>query len=243
MADERFPFTSIGRTRIDSLKKLLTRALVLLLPLAGCFEQSPARVKREQGQAPVPPGWTRLFDGVSLNNWVETDFGGQGRIEVRNGALTLGLGSTLTGVTWAGEDFPKTNYEVWVQAMRIDGHDFFCGMTFPVKDSFCSLIVGGWAGSTVGLSSIDDLDASENETTRTIHFEEGRWYTIQLRVTDSAIEAWIDGQPVVSQSVEGRRISIRPEVRLSRPFGIASWQTKAGLRDIRLRKLAGTEPR
>jgi len=225
---------------MDSLRNVLTLVLLLLLPLAGCGERAAKSVEREQEPGPVPPGWTRLFDGVSLKNWAETDFGGQGKVEVRDGTLILGQGGDLTGVTWAGGEFPTMNFEISLQAARIEGQDFFCGMTFPVKDSFCSLIVGGWAGSIVGLSSVDDLDASENETTRSIDFENGRWYTIQLRVTDDAIEAWIDGQPVIRQALAGREISIRPEVGLSCPFGIASWRTKAALRDIRLRTLDGT---
>jgi hypothetical protein len=34
-----------------------------------------------------------------------------------------------------------------------------------------------------------------------------------------------------------RKISIRIEVEPSRPLGIASWSTKAALRNIRIRKL------
>lgn len=222
---------------------MLALVLTVFLPLNRCVEPSAPRNDRSPEPAAIPPGWTRLFDGVSLKNWVETDFGGQGRVEVRDGMLILGRGDDLTGVTWAADEFPKTNFEISVQATRLDGQDFFCGMTFPVIDAFCSLIVGGWAGSTVGLSSVDGLDASENETTRSMDFENGRWYTIELRVTDDAIEARIDREPVIRQALEGRRISIRPEVRLSRPFGFASWRTKAALRDIRIRRLNDAEPR
>jgi hypothetical protein len=47
------------------------------------------------------------------------------------------------------------NYEIKLEAKKVTGNDFFCGMTFPVGDSFCSFIVGGWGGPVVGLSSID----------------------------------------------------------------------------------------
>ena len=63
------------------------------------------------------------------------------------------------------ETFPKVDYEVNLDAKRVAGNDFFCGITFPVGKRFCSLIVGGWGGATVGLSSIDGKDAAENETT------------------------------------------------------------------------------
>lgn len=44
--------------------------------------------------------------------------------------------------------------------------EFFCGLTVPVRTGTecVSLIVGGWGGSLVGISSIDGLDASETST-------------------------------------------------------------------------------
>ena len=78
---------------------------------------------------------------------------------------------------------PTTSYEVALQAMRVEGSDFFAGITFPVGGSFCSLILGGWGGSVVGLSSINGLDASENETSQSRQSESGRWYYVRIRVT------------------------------------------------------------
>ena len=75
---------------------------------------------------------------------------------------------------------------------RIEGNDFFCGMTFPAGKDPCTLIIGGWGGTTVGLSSIDGLDASDNSTRTLMQFEKNRWYHIRLAVTDTKIEAWID---------------------------------------------------
>lgn len=60
---------------------------------------------------------------------------------------------------------PVMNYELSLEAMRVDGSDFFCGLTFPVGSNFCSFIVGGWGGGVVGLSSLNSEDASQNETT------------------------------------------------------------------------------
>jgi hypothetical protein len=129
------------------------------------------------------------------------------------------------------------NYEASLEAMRMDGIDFFCALTFPVADSHCSFIVGGWAGSVVGLSSIDGRDASENETTRYMSFKDNQWYRIRVRVTEEKIEAWIDDQQVVNQPTKGRRIGTRIEVELSKPFGICAWETRAALRNIRVRRL------
>jgi hypothetical protein len=140
-------------------------------------------------------------------------------------------------VNWTGA-FPKSNYEVRLEAMRVDGYDFFAGITFPVGDSFCSWINGGWGGMVVGLSSLDDMDASENGTGISRKFESGRWYALRLRVTDDRIQAWIDDQAVIDASIANHAISLRPgEIEYSKPFGIASYSTTAKLRKIEYRQI------
>lgn len=191
---------------------------------------------RAQDPGAAGPGWQPLFDGRTLSNWKPTQFGGEGVVKVENGAIVLEAGNDLTGITWAGPELPASNYELALQAMRVSGHDFFAGVTFPVADSFCSLILGGWGGTVVGLSSIDGDDASENETSQTIDFDQGRWYDVRIRVTPARIEAWLDGRKIVSQDVKGRKIDTRMEVDASKPLGIASWRTKSALRNIRLQR-------
>ena len=134
--------------------------------------------------------------------------------------------------------FPEIDYEVTLDAKRVAGTDFFCGITFPVQIRFCSLIVGGWGGGTVGLSSIDGKDASENETTSRRNFETDRWYHIRLVVTDDYIRSWIDTSIGCRFYIlADKKLSIRPEVELSKPFGIASWNTTAAIRNIRLKRI------
>src|SRR6185436_8655928 len=121
---------------------------------------------------PKDEKWTALFDGKSLDGWKITEFGGQGDVEAVDGRMVIEMGSPMSGVTFAKKDFPKVDYEIRLEAMRVKGDDFFCGLTFPVRDSYCSFIVGGWAGSVVGISSIDGRDASENDTTQVKKFED-----------------------------------------------------------------------
>ncbi len=103
-------------------------------------------------------------------------------MEVADGRILMHAGNPLTGITWTGK-YPKMNYEISLDAMRVDGSDFFCGLTFPVGDDPCTFIVGGWGGGVIGLSSIDGSDASENETTRYQEFESGQWHKVRVRVT------------------------------------------------------------
>ena len=181
--------------------------------------------------------WKPLFDGKTLSNWKSTKFCGEGPVKVENGQIVLEAGTTLTGITWAGTELPTTNYEIALQAMRVEGRDFFAGITFPVADSFCSLILGGWGGTVIGLSSINTEDASQNETSQSMEFEMGRWYNVRIRVTPAKIEVWLDERQIISQDLKGNRITIRMEMERSTPLGIATWKTKGALRDIRLRQL------
>ena len=184
----------------------------------------------------MPQTEISLFDGKSLGQWKITDFGGQGDVYVKDGAIYLEMGNYMTGVTWGGP-LTRMNYEITLEAMRVDGSDFFCGLTFPVADNPCSLILGGWGGSICGLSNIDYYDAANNETTQVISFEDNKWYRVRLRVTPDRIEAWLDDEELVNIETTGRKIDIRAEVDLSQPLGIATWCTAGAIRNIHLRRL------
>jgi hypothetical protein len=190
-----------------------------------------------QGAKPAEPAGQALFDGKTLTNWQITKFSGEGAVAVENGQIVMDAGRPLTGITWAGPELPTTNYEITLQAMRVEGRDFFAGVTFPVADSFCSLILGGWGGTVIGLSSINGMDASENETSQSMEFASGRWYSIRIRVTTEKIEAWLDDRQIISQDLKGNKITTRSEVDPSQPLGVASYRTKAALREFRLRRL------
>jgi len=184
-----------------------------------------------------PASWKPLFDGKTLDGWKITNFGGEGDVDVEDGVIHMDFGSSLSGITYKGK-FPKTNYEVRLEAMRVDGVDFFCGLTFPVAESHASFIVGGWGGAVVGISSINGKDASENDTTSFMNFKQDRWYRIRLRVTPEKLEGWIDDKQVVDQSIIGKKISTRSEVNLSKPFGISTWETRSAYRMVQIREIA-----
>jgi hypothetical protein len=179
--------------------------------------------------------WENLFDGRSLAGWRVADFAGKGTVKVEGGKILLGMGY-MTGVARTNP-VPKMDYEVSLEAMRVEGSDFFCGLTFPVGADPCTLIVGGWGGGLVGLSSLDGNDAANNETSKFLTFENGRWYRIRLLVRPKSIKAWIDDEKVVDVDTTDRKLSIRWEVEECKPFGIATWSTAAALRNIRVRQI------
>ncbi len=180
--------------------------------------------------------WAPLFDGTSLAGWKQSDFLNPGITYARDRKLVIPAGEVLSGITWA-RDFPKMDYEIRLEAMRADGSDFFCGLTFPVNDSFASLILGGWGGTVCGISCLDGEDAANNETTTSILFKNRAWYTVRLRVTKDKLEAWLDNEKIVNADTKDRRIDVRIEVEESRPLGLATFQTTAALRNVRWRKL------
>jgi hypothetical protein len=205
--------------------------------LAACLAAAEEPAKKAKAD---PYQWRELFDGKSLDGWKATKFGSEGKVKVQEGSVVLATGEPMTGITWAG-DFPKTNYEVTLDGMKTEGNDFFATTTFPVGDSSCSFVTGGWAGTVIGLSSIDFNDASENATTGFKTFEKNHWYHFRIRVTKTKIECWIDQQKVVDFVTTGHKISLRFECEPCRPFGISSYMTAGRLRKIRLRQLKPEE--
>lgn len=217
---------------------LAALALTVLLP--GCG--------RPPAEAPDPTGWRPLFDGRSLAGWVPSGFDAEGPVRVepafRGGgpAILLGRGTTATGITWTrGPELPRQNYEIELEAMRVEGGDFFCGLTFPVGREACTLVVGGWGGTVVGISRVDRVDAAENETAREMEFADGRWYRIRLQVTPERLRAWIDDAPVVDLALAGKALSLRPgPTHRSLPLGVATYMTTGAIRGLRLRALPAT---
>jgi len=221
---------SFSRTNL-SCTFFLALCLGLIIVVQAGFSQT-ASDKSE---------WISLFDGKTLKGWKQSDFFKPGKSSVKDGVIILEKGSKMTGLTYDGRDFPKMNYEVSLESKRVDGRDFFCTTTFPVGESFCSFVVGGWGGSVTGLSSIDGIDASENQTGQGIEYKNDQWYKIRIRVTDKRVETWVDKEQTVDLDTTDVKLGIRIECNVSTPFGIASYDTVGAVKDIKVRNLSPAE--
>lgn len=229
-----------------------TNDLAIVAPIPSQIHKTPIQQPAFKTQEPekkkkADPEWTSkpqaLFDGKSLDGWETIEFGGQGDCETKDNRIELQAGDPFTGISSTRDDLPKTNYEISLEARKTDGIDFFCGLTFPVADSHCTLIVGGWGGSTVGLSCIDDQDASRNDTCSYLKFEKEQWYKIKVRVQPETIQVWIDDEKVVDKNIKGKKISLRGDTTLCEPLGLCSFMTVAEYKNIQLRKFAPVHPK
>ena len=207
-------------------------AVALLACAAGLGAEALEDKPRQDETA-----WTNLFDGKGLDGWRQSGYGGEGEATVEDGILTIPMGDRLSGITYTGE-VPKTNYEVEIEARRTAGTDFFVGLTFPVGESHASLILGGWGGGVCGISSLDGQDANQNDTRKVVRFKKGQWYAARLRVEPDRIRVWLDGQPIVDADIKGKQVDIRPEIALSKPFGLSTFATTAEVRRLRLRNIS-----
>jgi hypothetical protein len=216
--------------------KLPLFAVLLLacLPVFGADEAPKAA-------AETPSRERLLFDGKSLADWETVDIGGSGQVELEGGVMIINQGDSLSGVVYKKpQELPVTNYEISLMAKRLQGVDFFCALTFPVGDlkKCATLICGGWGGSVTGISSIDDVDASNNATGSYQKYEDDKWYAIRLRVTPENLSVWIDDKQVVDQDIKGRKVSLRPgPIESYAPLAISTYNTTGAIKAVRLKVL------
>jgi hypothetical protein len=182
-----------------------------------------------------------LFDGKSLDGWKKTSFYHAGEVTVEDGTIVMKAGGSMTGITSTRKDLPRTNYELTYEAMRLSGVDFFAAATFPVGKSFITLVNGGWGGHVTGLSSLNGMDASENETTHGYRYQDKTWYRFRVRVTDAVIRCWINDKELIAVNHQDKQVGTRVESRASEPLGFATWETGGAVRNIAIRFLTPEE--
>ncbi len=182
-------------------------------------------------------GETALFNGKDLAGWKHPELSGSGACGVENGVMFIGQGEVISGLTYTNET-PKIGYEIEAEARRVLGSDFFFALTAPHTTNCFTLVCGGWGGNVTGISSLNYLDASENDTANVVKYEDNRWYNIRLRVEPKTITVWIDGDKLIEADVEGRHIGMRHgDIEKCMPLGVATYQSKGEIRKLVLRTL------
>ena len=223
------------------MKQCLLIATVLFV-FTGCCTpyQGPAGAAKTTKPQAKP---VAVID-AELTNWEKIQFGGEGKIFVKDGELNLDLGSPMTGLKYTGdltrlfgEDLE--NYAITLQARRMEGVDMFLGLTFPVgKDGHVSLVLGGWAGAITGISNLDGLNASENSTTQYHAFKDKQWYKVKVLLTKEKIECWLDDKKIVDEPrADYEKFTTHGAVIDTVPFGIFTYATWGAYKDVKVWKL------
>jgi hypothetical protein len=218
--------------RIEAMKYSILAALLVLGTAFATAEDKPAAA------TPAAPKEFVLFNGKSLDDWESVDVGGSGVVELEGGLMIINQGENVSGAIYKkAATLPTTNYEITLEAKRIQGVDFFVGLTFPVGDvKHCAtLICGGWGGSVTGISCIDGMDASDNNTSTYQRYKDDEWYAIKLRVTPKNISAWLGDKQIVDEDIEGKKISVRAgPIESYLPLSLTTFNTMAAIRNIKL---------
>jgi len=188
----------------------------------------------------------QLFNGRDLTGWKTADLFEGGKVAVLpDGAVECDFGNPMTGIAYTNTP-PRMNYELSLQAVRVQGSDFFVALTLPIETNYCTIIIGGWGGGLCGISSVDYLDASENQWSENITLENERWYTLRVRVTPGVLQVFLD-ETLYTARVEGppSRFSLRSgsDIDKTGPLGLATYRTKARWRHFTLTPITELGPK
>lgn len=179
-----------------------------------------------------------LLSPEQLQHWSPAGIPDEGRTSVSIGEVVLEPSGPLTGLryaNWQKGRMPVSDYAITFDATRVEGDDFFAAVTFPIRniDTCATLVIGGWGGGLVGISSIDGQDAAENSTRGEHQFENGKAYRFRLEVRDNELKAWIEDRLVINVSIKGRTLSLRPGyIEKCAPFGLATYSTTGRIRNL-----------
>jgi hypothetical protein len=193
-------------------------------------------------QAEEPAATVSWITGDALGDWkAVTEMTKPGTVSAKEAVITLGEGTPMTGVVYAGKGtIPTQDYEITFEARKMKGDDFFASLTFPIGDvkTCASWVIGGWGGQCVGISCIQYNAANENETTNWMTFKPEQWYRFRLAVRKNRLQGWIDDKPMFDADIDGKKISMRfGDIEMCQPLGFASYQTEGQIRAFALKKL------
>ena len=187
----------------------------------------------------LPQGWEAMMNPNDLSGWEPVRYAGEAQPIIKNGVLTLptSIYSSMTGINIVNEHlFPVVDYAIYYEARRIEGEDIFGGLSFPYKNSYATLVIGGWGGRICGLSCIDGKCALDNETTKFIDFENDVWYSVCLRVTKDSIHAVLDDITIVQLATAGRNIHLRGGT-LAPSLTFFTFMSSGQFRNMRMKRL------
>jgi hypothetical protein len=241
--------TVSGRLRatVEAVEALEKKVALLESAAAIAREERDKAVAEleQMKQAKVDAVAADLF-AEGVEHWkILEDFPSNGGIAATDekGVFRMRMGDPLSGIRYTGPlDLPVTNYEISLEARRTKGTDFFCALTFPVNDikTCCTFVAGGWGGALAGISSLDGMDAANNDTSTFHKFELNQWYTFRIQVTPESLKVWMDGKSIVDVELADRRVGMRwGDIEYCVPFGLATYVTAGEYRNFKIGRIDG----
>ena len=188
----------------------------------------------------------KLFNGKDMTGWMEIPFTNGGKIRTLDeGIIECDIGNPLSGIVYTNTP-PSMNYELSLEAMRMEGADFFVALTIPVENNYCTVIIGGWGGRVCGVSSIDNCDAGLNQWSKGLKLKNDIWYKLRVRVTPGVLQVFLNNDLYKAriEYIDPNRLSLRPggEILLTKPLGLATYYTKAHWRNFTLSPITELKP-
>jgi hypothetical protein len=102
--------------------------------------------------------------------------------------------------------------------------------------------MGGWGGSVTGISSIDNMDASENNTSSYQKYVDNKWYHVKVRITPKDIHIWVDDKEIINAEIEGKKLGVRPgPIESYLPLSFTTYQTTSAIKNVKVTKIAGAK--
>ena len=212
----------------------LTSALLLAAFVSGCCIFGGGRYMDieelfVEGDLLEGPSWDwRVFES--------TKYLKAGAVKFEDGIMTIAAGEPFSGAALTDPVY-SDYYELSLEARRTAGSDIFCGIYFPVGDSHCSVVLGGWGNSLSGLSMLDGLSAAENETAYPQSFGNDKWVKVQLKVLPESLTLMADGETVIHLDREGRELTPYLGLEMFHPLGFFTYESAAEIRNARITRL------
>ena len=93
-----------------------------------------------------------------------------------------------------------------------------------------------------GISCIDSMDASDNNTSSYQRYKDDEWYAIKLRVTPKNLSVWLGDKQIIDEDIEGKKISVRPgPIESYLPLSLTTFNTMAAIRNVKLTPIPETK--
>lgn len=203
--------------------------LRLLLTLAVFLMALPLR----QLSAADADQWQNLIPNTDPNKAQVA-----GSWSKQDGAL---LTNAAPGARLALPVRPNGEYDFRVSFTRRTGKDSI-GLFFVSGGKQAAFEVDAWGQHLAGMQLLDGKDLRANPTrVANQALENGRRYTIEVRVRKDRVEALLDGKPLVTHRSNGSDFSMVDLWRMPHPaaLGIAAWDSETLFHAIEVRRVSG----